>query len=293
MLFIGTCSWKYDSWENLVYSPGSSNDMLRQYATKFNTVEVDQWFWSLFPGTAPVLPKQKDVIHYGSSVPDDFKFTIKIPNSITLTHYYKKGPAEPDLNPHFFSPELLEQFLHTLNPIKHLLGPLMFQFEYLNRQKCANVDEFLQRFEAFAETFPAGYKFALETRNPHYLTTRFFKSLNKRSITPVFLQGYYMPPVWEIFEKHHRLIEDRIVIRLHGPDRKGIEETTGSIWNKIVEPRDEELKRIAEWIEFFIKKEVDIYVNVNNHFEGSAPLTIAKLQKLLSGTNKINGEVNN
>jgi hypothetical protein len=30
------------------------------------------------------------------------------------------------------------------------------------------------------------------------------------------------------------------------------------------------------------KRKVDTYANVNNHFEGSAPLTIQKIRKLLA-----------
>ena len=50
-LRIGTCSWKYESWKGLVYEPDKRyrpDDYLRGYARHFNTVEIDQWFWSLF-----------------------------------------------------------------------------------------------------------------------------------------------------------------------------------------------------------------------------------------------------
>ena len=50
-LKIGTCSWKYDSWKGLVYDPDkkySPYDYLADYAKHYNTVEIDQWFWSLF-----------------------------------------------------------------------------------------------------------------------------------------------------------------------------------------------------------------------------------------------------
>ena len=47
MLRIGTCSWKYPSWKGLVYSRATGIDYLSEYATRYNTVEVDQWFWAL------------------------------------------------------------------------------------------------------------------------------------------------------------------------------------------------------------------------------------------------------
>ena len=97
----------------------------------------------------------------------------------------------------------------------------------------------------------------------------------------VFLQGYYMPSIWNTFNEFKDYIKDTVVIRLHGPDRSGIEQMTGGNWSKIVQSKDEELNKIAEIIHFLQKKKVDAYVNVNNHYEGSAPLTIKKLQTLL------------
>lgn len=87
----GTCSWKYDSWRGLVYSNERGINYLKEYSQHFNSVEIDQWFWSLHSMTSVSLPKEKDVIDYTASVPADFRFTIKVPNSITLTHHYKKA----------------------------------------------------------------------------------------------------------------------------------------------------------------------------------------------------------
>src|SRR3989339_450751 len=92
-LYIGTCSWKYDSWRNIVYSDKEEINYLNEYSKHFNTVEIDQWFWSLFPWKKPVLPNPKIVSEYVRSVPKGFTFTIKVPNSLTLTHYYSKDDS--------------------------------------------------------------------------------------------------------------------------------------------------------------------------------------------------------
>ncbi len=80
-LRIGTCSWKYDSWKGLVYDPDKRyrpDDYLPDYAKHFTAVEIDQWFWSLFP-TGARLPDRVVVKRYADSVPDNFRFTIKAP----------------------------------------------------------------------------------------------------------------------------------------------------------------------------------------------------------------------
>ena len=245
-------------------------------------MEVDQWFWSLFEPKKALLPKESDVKSYAQSVPDDFRFTIKIPNSITLTHFYNKNKSEAlKPNPFFFNTDLFDKFLESLKPMKKKLGVLMFQFEYLNKQKISGLTEFLDRFESFIESIDKKFTYGVEIRNPNFLKKPFFDFLERNKLAMVFLQGYYMPPIWNVFNEFKDQIKSTAVIRLHGPDRSGIEKKTGSIWNQIVEPKDDELDKIAEIIYYLKNKKVDTYVNVNNHYEGSAPLTIRKIEELI------------
>ena len=133
-LIIGTCSWKYDSWKGIIYPQLEEINYLKEYSKHYSSVEVDQWFWSLFDIVR--LPEKRTVEEYKSSVRDDFKFIIKVPNSLTLTHYYSKNKSEPlRKNPYFMSADLIEEFLHTMKPIKNQIASLIFQFEYLNKEK--------------------------------------------------------------------------------------------------------------------------------------------------------------
>jgi len=280
MLRIGTCSWKYDSWKGIVYSDKNSKNYLKEYSEKFNTVEIDQWFWSLFHPAKVVLPQKKVVEEYKNSIPDDFLFTIKVPNSITLTHFYKDTKEDAlKPNPFFLSIELFDEFLNAIEPLKKQIGCLIFQFEYLNKQKMKSLSDFQLKFVEFYKQLnkkipPIG----IEIRNPNYLNEKYFSFLSELSIAPVFLEGYYMPPVTEIYSKYKKHIKNLAVIRLHGPDRKGIEKIANDNWDQIYINRDKEIKSIVEMILDLQNKEVDLFVNVNNHFEGSAPLTIKKFK---------------
>jgi len=283
MLRFGTCSWKYDSWVDLVYSNSKSKNYLSEYSSRFDTVEVDQWFWSLFPPAKAVLPKKNVVEEYKKSVPDNFLFTIKVPNSITLTHFYKdRKEDELRPNPFFLSVELFSEFLDSIAPIKKQIGCLIFQFEYLNKQKMSSLSQFQLKFKEFYNKLdkkipPVG----IEIRNPNFLNEKYFTFLSDLDLAPVFLEGYYMPPVTEIYNKYKKLVKNLAVIRLHGPDRKGIEKIANDNWNQIYINRDKELSLIVEMIKEFQSKEVDLFVNVNNHFEGSAPITIEKIRNLI------------
>ncbi len=283
-LRIGTCSWKYDSWRGIVYPERGEFDYLEEYAKRYDTVEVDQWFWSLFPGGKVALPKEIDAARYARAVPEGFLFTVKAPNSITLTH--ARSPERGGLgesNAHFLSPGLYREFLGRLEPLRAKIGMVMLQFEYLNRKKMGSQGAFLERLADFLEKRPPGPELGVECRNPGYLDETWFRFLRERGVHHVFCQGYYMPPAWEVGEKHEDLLTDSVVVRLMGTDRKEVEIRGGERWNSILEPRDAELARIVSLVKGWRKRGKRVYVNVNNHYEGSAPLTAGKVRRLISG----------
>lgn len=282
-LRIGTCSWKYPSWKGLVYSSGVEN-YLQEYSRKYYTVEIDQWFWSLFSGGKVRLPEPRDVREYRDAVPDEFRFSVKIPNSLTLTHAYSKEKSTlGSKNRFFLSRELFSEFRKLLKPMGETLGPLIFQFEYLNRQKMESQQAFEQTLADFRKGLPADSRYALEIRNGNYLNERFLDYLLDQGWIPVFLQGYWMPSVVDLWQRMERQIRSfsTIVFRLHGTGRETIEQETGKIWNQIVTPREKELADIAAIVSHLAAEGKEIYVNVNNHFEGSAPLTIDRFLKFL------------
>lgn len=287
-LRIGTCSWKYDSWKGLIYEADKDYrpyDYLQDYAKHYNTVEIDQWFWSLFPSGAK-LPNIETVKIYTDSVPDDFLFTIKAPNSITLTHHYAKQSSRykniaNQPNPHFLNIDLLKRFLDTLQAMGNKLGPVMFQFEYLNRQKMSSFKVFIDKLSEFFDQAPKEFDYAVEIRNPNYLKQSFFKFLKDMSVSPILLEGYYMPSIIKVTEELDILSDKPLIIRLMGPDRKKIENLTGEKWDKIVAPKDESLNSVANIIEQNIGLKRKVFVNVNNHYEGCAALTIERLMNIL------------
>jgi uncharacterized protein YecE (DUF72 family) len=283
-LHIGTISWKYDSWQGIVYPESKPFNHLREYSRHYRTVEVDQWFWSLFSGDKAALPKSPVVEEYAGSVPGDFTFGIKVPNSITLTHHYKKKKSDPLIpNPYFLSIHLMQKFLERLAPLSRNIGPLIFQFEYLNKQKMpGKLQQFIDQFGEFAEQLPGSYKYCVEIRNPNYLDEDYFEFLNERKLHHVFLQGHYMPSIFELYNKHREQIKNLAVIRLHGSDQKEVEVRTGKKWSMIVSPKDSDIESLAGMLEDMERRGIETFVYVKNQFEGSAPMTIARIENRLS-----------
>ncbi|MBT4131905.1 MAG: DUF72 domain-containing protein [Candidatus Marinimicrobia bacterium] len=282
-LHIGTCSWKYPSWEGLVYDSKKPENFLQEYARKYESVEIDQWFWSLFGIDKVVLPKTEVVQEYIDSVPSNFRFVIKAPNSLSLTHLYKSQTSGALVeNPHFLSPDLYQTFLNSMGPMQHQIGAINLQFEYLNKVKISSPQLFLDQFVNFIKNIDTTIPLCIEIRNPNFLNSNYFQTLTQHSIGHTFCQGYYMPDILAVYDDFSQHLQGTSIIRLLGPDRQGIEKTTGKSWDKVVAPKDSEIPGIARLVRKMVDQAgMDIYLNVNNHYEGSAPATIEKLLQYL------------
>ena len=83
--------------------------------------------------------------------------------------------------------------------------------------------------------------------------------------------------------QHADKLTDRVVVRLHGPDREAMDERSGKDWSRIVEARDSEIAALAGMLRDLRKPNRKTWVFVNNHYEGCAPLTIRRIQEKMQG----------
>ena len=276
---IGTCSWNYDSWVPLLYSQVKPRaaDYLGEYARHFDTVEIDSWFYR--------IPDKRSVLEYAAAVPEGLSFTCKVPQEITLTHHRQRKKTDPlEANPTFLSTERFMRFLDAVEPLLQQIDAIMFEFEYLNKQKMAGPEQFMDRMGGFLELLPDGLAYAIEPRNKNYLDTDWFSFLAEHKTAHVFSQKLYMPDIWDVYQQHRDIIHrtPRTVIRLLGGHRKAIEQKTGDNWNQLVEPRDQEKEKIAGMVASLVGTMFAI-LSVNNHYEGSAPFTARDLRALIDG----------
>ncbi|WP_169309153.1 DUF72 domain-containing protein [Desulforhopalus sp. IMCC35007] len=58
-------------------------------------------------------------------------------------------------------------------------------------------------------------------------------------------------------------------------------EKTDNDWSDIVAPKDGELQSLATMLADLSVRNIETFHYVNNHFEGSAPRTIARINELL------------
>lgn len=275
---FGTCSWNYESWVGLVYSRAERRAAayLPEYARSFNTVEVDSWFYK--------IPNPEDANEYASLVPPGFTFACKLTESISLTHERnrdKSAPLEP--NPDFLSVDRYAEYVAAIEGLRDKVFMLELEFEYLNKRKMSGVDAFMRSLETFIEGIDASSvgrasPIGIECRNANYLTREYFRFLKDHGIAHVFSEKRYLPHIYELYAKHGNLIGDRVAIRLLGGDRREIEEKTKGNWNEIVEPK-EDIVEIGSMISDLVAGGRIVKVYLNNHYEGSAPMSILRMRE--------------
>jgi len=298
LLKIGTCSWNYPSWVGLIYTTAQSKaaGYLPEYATHFPTTEIDSWFYK--------LPSREEVLAYKRAVPDHFRFTpkrkwsalrelqikrcfrivsakqcgkplylqytCKVPQSITLTQIRQTA------NENFLSVEKFKQFLGAIEPLHDLLDAVIFEFEYLNKTKMASAALFIEHMAAFIDKIPTGFPYAIEPRNPNYFHAPYFSFIKEKRLMHVFSEKIYMPSIYTVYDAFESYIDQRCVIRLLGGDRQAMEAKTGNTWNAVIEPKAD-LAQIIDMVARLLKRNIAVIMNVNNHYEGSAPLTIKRI----------------
>ena len=73
-LFIGTSGWSYNEWAGVFY-PDTKTNKLSFYSKTYGTAEVDSSFYA--------FPSKGLVMGWARYTPDDFVFSVKLPQLLT------------------------------------------------------------------------------------------------------------------------------------------------------------------------------------------------------------------
>jgi uncharacterized protein YecE (DUF72 family) len=252
-ILLGTSAFTAAGWEGSFYPQGMpSRDFLSYYATQFATVEVDSTFYG--------CPSANTVTNWAARTPEDFTFSVKIPQVIT----HEKALVDSDSE--------FEEFVKTMDVLGPKLGPMVFQFPSFDRWQFSKQDDFLAVLIPFLKKLPAGHKFAIEIRNQSWLDARFADVLREYNVALALTDTSFVPRPWEMKEKFDLITADFTYVRWLG-DRKGIERVTKT-WDKSVVDRREELTNWAELFRKFVARNLKIFAYANNHYGGHGPATV-------------------
>lgn len=172
-LLIGTSGWSYNEWAGVFY-PNSSVNKLSYYSKVFGTAEVDSTFYA--------YPSKGLVLGWARYTPDDFVFSVKLPQ--LLTHEKKldlgKG-VEADLI----------RFLSLLKPLiaSGKLGPVLVQLP-----PSYSYQSDYERLKAFLVRAPEDIRFAVEFRHPSWLREDVYSFLRGRNVASVIVDEPLLPP---------------------------------------------------------------------------------------------------
>ena len=207
----------------------------------------------------------------------DRQLTIKFNFNVNNQNYYKL----PDDNQLNIIKIILDEIdrskirnIFDLFKIGYMLGSWSIHESVFNLYM-----NFCEQFHDFYSRIEKPYPIGIEIRNKNYLTPDYFKFLQSEGIIHVFSEKLYMPSVYKVFTQYRDYLGDTLVVRLLGGDRLEIEKTTNKTWNKIVDEKPDKKDIISMSLDAKFSHG-KVIINVNNHYEGSAPLTIAALKQI-------------
>jgi uncharacterized protein YecE (DUF72 family) len=287
---LGTSSWFFPGWRGLVYEGRHAQVALNRnglaaYAQipLLRTVSLDRTFY------APL--SAVDYERYARQVPGHFSFVVKAPALVCDAVVRDEGGRAKAANPHFLDAAIAacEFVVPCLDGLGTKAGPLVFQLSPVPDSLAGDPATFVERLEAFFTALPrelGRYRplYALELRNPEFLTPRLMKMLARAGVR--YCAGLHarMPAV-ERQQKALELLDAAapgpLVVRwnlhrgfLYEAARKRYEP-----FDKLV---DEDLQTrgvLARMAAEAFGADQQVWITANNKAEGSAPLTLLELAR--------------
>lgn len=264
---IGTSSFSEPDWVGPFYPAGTKpGEFFKYYASRFSTVEIDASYYA--------VPSTRTVDRWRELYSPGFILSAKFPRSIVHGGDAATPNSQLVLNPDA-TYKVRDQFLSTMNRLGPHLGPLVLQFPYFARAQFAEPRPFMKLLDRFLLDLPKDFRYAVEIRNPRWLTAEFADLLRTHKVALVLVDQGWMPMIDEVRSRFDPITTDFCYIRLLG-DRKEIEAITTS-WDKEVIDRSANLDLWADWLARLFELCVKTLVYINNHYAGYAPETARKL----------------
>jgi uncharacterized protein YecE (DUF72 family) len=268
---IGTSSFSAEDWVGPFYPQGTQPaDFLRQYATQFDTVEVDSTYYA--------TPSAATVAGWDAKTPAGFLLCAKFPRSIV----HAGEGAKPDASRVLLQDATYgerDRFLKVMRTLGRKLGPLVLQFPYFDKQAFASPAPFLERLDRFLGDLPDDLTYGVEVRNRPWLRPELVEICQRHRACLVLVDQAWMPHGDEVEGKLELRTGPAVYVRLLG-NRKQIEAITQR-WDTEVIDRLERLQRWAAFTIRMVRQGAHVLIYVNNHYAGHAPATARRLQALI------------
>ena len=289
-VYIGTSSWKYPGWLGQIYSrerylwQGRFAETrfqrlcLAEYAEVFPTVCVDAAYYTFpSPGSLRAMVAQ---------VPAHFRFAFKVTDTITIKRFpnlERFGPRAGQPNPDFLNVGLFQEaFLGPLSSVRDRVGLVIFEFSRFYPADFARGRDFVELLERFLSALPRGWPYGVEIRKRSFLESEYFEVLTRHGVAPVLNSWEAMPPVEEqIGRAGPTALAGIVGLRLLLRPGRRYEQAVRrfSPYDRLQDPQPDTRRAVARLIRQAQEtgRPRQLWVYVNNRFEGNAPGTIAAI----------------
>lgn len=209
---IGTSGWHYKHWVGTFYPPDiRPANMLRWYAERFDTVEINSTFYR--------LPAPAGFEIWCRETFPEFCFAVKASRYIT----HNKKLTDPE--------SANQKFILLVEKLGTRLGPILFQLPPSWKVNAQRLDEFLA-------TLPTTHRYVFEFRNPTW---------NVRAVYEVLERHNAAFCIYELagFQSPIEVTADFTYVRLHGPGNQyqgDYSDKSLRTWAKLIEVWRTELK---------------------------------------------------
>jgi uncharacterized protein YecE (DUF72 family) len=158
-VLVGTSGWSYKEWKGSFYPQKlPAEEMLRFYASRFSTVEVNNSFYR--------IPSERVLAAWAEQVPEDFRFVLKASRRVTHNGRLKDEDGS------------LGYFLRAVSPLGERLGPTLFQLPPTFKKDASRLQDFLGRL-------PRRWLAAIEFRHPTWFDEELYDLLRARDVALV------------------------------------------------------------------------------------------------------------
>jgi uncharacterized protein YecE (DUF72 family) len=255
--------------------------MLEEYSAfpLFRTVGIDSSFY------AP--PSEEVLRSYAERLPPGFPCVSKVWNQVTVQTFTKaQEPARAGkVNPDFLNPEVFLEAVYEPYQ-RHFadhMGPFVFEFQAIGRGSGIGPSEFADRLDRFFSALPREGPYAVEVRNEEFLTPMYFAVLREHGVAHVFSSWTRMPGLGDQLDLPGSVSGPFIVARALLRPGRTYDEAVDAFapYDRIQDPNPELRRDLLRLIDTAVKTRIPAYLLVNNRAEGSSPLTVAEVARLL------------
>ena len=270
-VLIGCSGWSYGDthdkggWLNVFY-PDKKTKKLPYYSRFFNTVEMDSTFYKEFY----LHMTQGLFMGLTKSTPDDFKFSIKVPEIIT---HEKRLDLDKNVIHDFLG------FLDKISPLKstNKLGTIIIQLPpSFTIKELARTERFLNKLHEVDENMKGDNLYSIEFRHPSWNTEGAFEMLQHYGIASVLTDSPAIENLGFLSDENNIVTNTHATIRMHGRNTN-----KGHYWYDYLYSEVE----LIPWADKIkkIKEKVDsVFVYFNNHYSGKAIVNAMQFKEMVN-----------